>query len=184
MTVNRLCASGLEAVGQAARAIALGEAELAIAGGVESMSRAPYVMGKSDTAFGREQTLQDTTLGWRFVNPAFEARYGVDPMMRTAQNLADEHGIGRADQDAFALRSQQRAAQAIASGRLARELMPAGKLGERRTAARRHHARQARPPSHRRSAPAPASPPATRPASTMAPAPCCSPARMPPRATA
>lgn len=129
VTVNRLCASGLEALGQAARAIALGEAELVIAGGVESMSRAPYVLGKADAAFARDQTLQDTTLGWRFVNPAFEARHGVDPMMRTAQNLADEHGIDRADQDAFALRSQQRAARAIASGRLARELMAAGELG-------------------------------------------------------
>lgn len=128
VTVNRLCASGLEAVGQAARAIAAGEAELVIAGGVESMSRAPYVMGKADAAFDREQALQDTTLGWRFVNPRFQAQFGVDPMMRTAQNLADEHGIERADQDAFALRSQQRTAQAMASGRFARELMPAGKL--------------------------------------------------------
>jgi 3-oxoadipyl-CoA thiolase len=128
VTVNRLCASGLEAVGQAARAIALGEADLAIAGGVESMSRAPYVMGKAEGAFDRDQALQDTTLGWRFVNPRFEALHGVDPMMRTAQNLADEHGIARADQDAFALRSQQRAARAIASGRLALEIFTAGKL--------------------------------------------------------
>ncbi|MFC3814632.1 3-oxoadipyl-CoA thiolase [Lysobacter sp. GCM10012299] len=128
VTVNRLCASGLEAVGQAARAIAVGEAELIIAGGVESMSRAPYVMGKADGAFDREQTLQDTTLGWRFVNPAMEESYGVDPMMRTAQNLADELGIDRSDQDGFALRSQQRAARAIASGRFARELVAAGKL--------------------------------------------------------
>ncbi|HEY5805188.1 MAG TPA: 3-oxoadipyl-CoA thiolase [Lysobacter sp.] len=128
VTVNRLCASGLEAVGQAARAIALGDAELVIAGGVESMSRAPYVMAKAGAAFDREQALQDTTLGWRFVNPAFEEQYGVEPMMRTAQNLADELAITRADQDGFALRSQQRAAQAIASGRLGRELMAAGKL--------------------------------------------------------
>ena len=128
VTVNRLCASGLEAVGQAARAIAVGDAELVIAGGVESMSRAPYVMGKADGAFDREQTLQDTTLGWRFVNPAMEKSYGVDPMMRTAQNLADEHGIDRNDQDGFALRSQQRAARAMASGRFARELVAAGKL--------------------------------------------------------
>ncbi|HEY5849467.1 MAG TPA: 3-oxoadipyl-CoA thiolase [Lysobacter sp.] len=123
VTVNRLCASGLEAVGQAARAIAVADAELVIAGGVESMSRAPYVMGKAGAAFDREQTLQDTTLGWRFVNPAFEHQYGVDPMMRTAQNLVDEHAITRADQDGFALRSQQRAARAIASGRIDRELM-------------------------------------------------------------
>ncbi|UHQ20122.1 3-oxoadipyl-CoA thiolase [Lysobacter sp. KIS68-7] len=127
VTVNRLCASGLEAVGQAARAIALGEAELVLAGGVEGMSRAPYVMGKADVPFGREQKLEDTTLGWRFVNPAMAALHGVDSMAQTAENLAREHGIARADQDAFAWRSQQRAARAIASGRLAEELMSVGK---------------------------------------------------------
>ena len=126
VTVNRLCASGLEAVGQAARAIALGEADLMLAGGVEGMSRAPYVMGKADVPFGRDQKLEDTTLGWRFVNPAMAARHGVDSMSQTAENLAREHGIARADQDAFALRSQQRAAKALANGRLAIELMPAG----------------------------------------------------------
>src|SRR5207342_1375406 len=130
VTVNRLCASGLEAVGQAARAIALGEADLMLAGGVEGMSRAPYVMGKADVPFGRDQKLEDTTLGWRFVNPAMAALHGVDSMSQTAENLAREHGIARADQDAFALRSQQRAAKALADGRLAIELMPAGACAE------------------------------------------------------
>jgi 3-oxoadipyl-CoA thiolase len=128
VTVNRLCASGLEAVGQGARAIALGDAELVVAGGVESMSRAPYVMGKADAAFARGQELEDTTLGWRFVNPAMVASHGVDSMAQTAENLAREHGISRADQDAYAMRSQQRAARAIAAGRFATELMPVGKL--------------------------------------------------------
>jgi len=127
VTVNRLCASGLDAVGQAARAIALGEADVVLAGGVEGMSRAPYVMGKADAPFGREQKLEDTTLGWRFVNPAMAALHGVDSMAQTAENLARELAITRADQDAFAWRSQQRAARAIASGRLAEELMPVGK---------------------------------------------------------
>ncbi len=128
ITVNRLGASGLEAVGLGARAIALGDAELVIAGGIESMSRAPYVMGKADTAFGREQKLEDTTLGWRFVNPAMAAMHGVDSMAQTAQHLADEHGIRREDQDAFALRSQQRAASAAAAGWFDGELMPVGKV--------------------------------------------------------
>jgi acetyl-CoA acetyltransferase family protein len=110
-------------VGQAARAIALGEADLVVAGGVESMSRAPYVLAKADTAFARDQKLEDTTLGWRFINPSMRERYGVDSMTQTAENLARELGIARADQDAFALRSQQRAARAIAEGRLAGELM-------------------------------------------------------------
>jgi 3-oxoadipyl-CoA thiolase len=123
MTVNRLCASGLEAVGQAARAIALGEAEVALAGGVEGMSRAPYVLGKADAPFDRGQQLEDSTLGWRFVNPRMRAAHGVDSMSQTAENLAREHRIGRADQDAFALRSQQRAAAAIASGRFGAEIM-------------------------------------------------------------
>jgi len=127
VTVNRLCASGLEAIGQAARAIALGEADLVIAGGVEGMSRAPYVMGKADAAFGREQKLEDTTLGWRFVNPAMVALHGVDSMTQTAENVAREHRIAREDQDAFALRSQRRAARAIAAGRFAPELMQVDK---------------------------------------------------------
>jgi len=127
-TVNRLCASGLEAVGQAARAIALGDADLIMAGGVESMSRAPYVMGKADVPYGRDQKLEDTTLGWRFVNPAMAASHGVDSMSQTAENLAREHGIARDDQDAFALRSQQRVAVAAAAGRFKVETMAVGKL--------------------------------------------------------
>lgn len=122
VTFNRLCASGLEALGQAARACRLGEAEVLIAGGVESMTRAPYVLGKAEGAHSREQVLEDTTLGWRFVNPRMRAAYGVDSMTQTAENLAQEHGIRREDQDAYALRSQQRAACAIASGWLADEL--------------------------------------------------------------
>ena len=124
VTVNRLCASGLEAVGQAARAIALGEAELVIAGGVESMSRAPYVMAKADAALAREQKLEDTTLGWRLVNPRMQESYGVDSMAQTAENLAREHGIAREAQDAYALRSQQRAQRALHAGEFADEIMP------------------------------------------------------------
>jgi 3-oxoadipyl-CoA thiolase len=122
VTFNRLCASGLEALGQAARACLLGEADLVVAGGVESMTRAPYVLGKADVAHSREQALEDTTLGWRFVNPRMRALYGVDSMTETAENLAREHGITREDQDACALRSQQRAARAVAEGWLADEL--------------------------------------------------------------
>src|SRR5437763_14874966 len=119
VTVNRLCASGLEAVGQAARAIAGGDGQLVIAGGVESMSRAPFVMAKAEIAFGREQKLEDSTLGWRCINPVMQARYGVDSMTQTADNLAREHGISRACQDAYAWRSQQRTAHAQAQGWLA-----------------------------------------------------------------
>ena len=122
VTVNRLCASGLEAIGQAARAIACGEADLILAGGAESMSRAPYVMAKAGGAFGREQKLEDTTLGWRLVNPAMQASYGVDSMSQTADNLAREHDISRASQDAYAWRSQQRAARAQREGWLAEEI--------------------------------------------------------------
>jgi 3-oxoadipyl-CoA thiolase len=128
VTVNRLCASGLEAVGQAARAIALGDAELVVAGGVESMSRAPYVLGKADGACDRSQALQDTTLGWRFPNPRMAQQYGVDSMAQTAENLALELGISRADQDAFALRSQQRAARAEADGWFDGERMAVGAM--------------------------------------------------------
>jgi len=124
VTVNRLCASGLEAVGQAARAIRLGESELVLAGGVESMSRSPYVMGKAGAAFGRDQRLEETTLGWRFVNPAMEAKHGIDSMLQTAENVAREHGIERADQDAYALRSQERAERARRRGWLAEEIVP------------------------------------------------------------
>jgi len=133
VTVNRLCASGLDAVGSAFRAIACGEMDLAIAGGVESMSRAPFVMGKADSAFGRGQKLEDTTLGWRFVNPLMQEHYGVESMPQTGDNVAEDFGISREDQDAFALRSQQRTAAAQASGFFADEILPvriAHKKGE------------------------------------------------------
>ena len=124
VTLNRLCASGMDAVGSAFRAIACGEMELAIAGGVESMSRAPYVMGKADTAFGRTQKIEDTTIGWRFINPKMKEMYGVDAMPQTADNVAEEHKISREDQDAFALRSQQRTGKAQAAGFFAEEIVP------------------------------------------------------------
>lgn len=133
VTLNRLCASGMEAVGAAFRAIACGEMELAIAGGVESMSRAPFVMGKAQSAYSRSMQLEDTTIGWRFVNPLMNAQYGVDAMPQTADNVADDHGISRADQDAFALRSQHKAAAAQAAGFFAEEIVPvciAHKKGE------------------------------------------------------
>lgn len=124
VTLNRLCASGMDAVGTAFRAIACGELELAIAGGVESMSRAPYVMGKADSAFGRSQKIEDTTIGWRFINPKMKDMYGVDAMPQTADNVADEWSISREDQDAFALRSQQRTAAAQQAGFFAEEIVP------------------------------------------------------------
>jgi 3-oxoadipyl-CoA thiolase len=124
VTVNRLCASGLEAIGQAARAIRLGEADLVLAGGVESMSRSPFVLGKAASPFARDQKLEDTTLGWRLVNPVMETKYGIDSMTQTAENLAREHGIDRADQDAYALRSQQRTGRARGKGWLGEEITP------------------------------------------------------------
>ena len=123
-TVNRLCGSGLDALGTAARAIRTGEADLMIAGGVESMSRAPFVMGKAPTAFSRDAQVYDTTIGWRFVNPAMKSRYGIDSMPETAENVAEAYQISRADQDAFALRSQRRAGDAMREGRLAEEIVP------------------------------------------------------------
>ncbi|GAA0578577.1 3-oxoadipyl-CoA thiolase [Caenispirillum bisanense] len=123
-TVNRLCGSGMDAVGMAARAIKAGEGSLWIAGGVESMSRAPFVMPKAETAFSRTAEIYDTTIGWRFVNPRLKAEYGIDSMPETAENVAADFGISRADQDAFALRSQQRAGAAMASGRFAEEIVP------------------------------------------------------------
>lgn len=123
-TINRLCGSGMDAVGTAARAIAAGEIDLAIAGGVESMSRAPYVMGKADTAFSRNNSIQDTTIGWRFINPLMKSAHGVDSMPETAENVADDYKINRADQDQMALRSQNKAAAAQANGRLAKEITP------------------------------------------------------------
>ena len=123
-TINRLCGSGLDAIGSAARAIRSGDAEFMLAGGVESMTRAPYVMGKAGSAFGRDQTLQDTTLGWRFVNPAMRAAYGVDTMPQTGENVARDWNVSREDQDRFALHSQEKAAAAQANGRLAAEIVP------------------------------------------------------------
>jgi 3-oxoadipyl-CoA thiolase len=132
VTLNRLCASGLDAVGSAARAIRSGEMELAIAGGVESMTRAPFVIGKPETAFGRTQVLEDTTMGWRFVNGALRSRYGVDTMPQTGENVATQYGISRADQDAFAFRSQQRAAAAQADGFLREEIIAVTVAGTKR----------------------------------------------------
>ena len=132
-TINRLCGSSLDAVGTAARAIAAGEAELVIAGGVESMSRAPFVMPKAETAFSRSNVVYDTTIGWRFVNAAMKAKHGIDSMPETAENVAAEFGIARADQDAFALRSQARYAAAKARGYFEGEIAPVtipGKKGD------------------------------------------------------
>jgi 3-oxoadipyl-CoA thiolase len=123
-TINRLCGSSLDAVGMAARAIKSGEAQLVIAGGVESMTRAPFVMGKADSAFSRAAKIEDTTIGWRFVNPLMKAAHGIDSMPETAENVAQEFGISRADQDAFALRSQQRWAAAHAAGVFRDEIVP------------------------------------------------------------
>jgi 3-oxoadipyl-CoA thiolase len=122
-TLNRLCGSGLDAIGSAARAIRSGEAGFMLAGGVESMSRAPLVMGKAEQAFSRQAELFDTTIGWRFVNPLMQQQYGIDSMPETAENVAEQFNISRADQDAFALRSQQRTAAAQARGRLAKEIV-------------------------------------------------------------
>jgi 3-oxoadipyl-CoA thiolase len=134
-TINRLCGSSLDAVGMAARAIRTGEAHLVIAGGVESMTRAPFVMAKADTAFSRTAKIEDTTIGWRFVNPKMKAEYGIDSMPETAENVAREFNVSRADQDAFALRSQQRWAAANAAGVFRDEIVPVtlhGKKGESR----------------------------------------------------
>ncbi len=124
LTVNRLCGSGMDAVAAAARSIRAGEADLVIAGGVESMSRAPFVMPKAETAFSRRAEIYDTTIGWRFVNRVLKAQYGIDSMPETAENVAEAFGVSRDDQDAFALRSQARAAAAQENGRLAREITP------------------------------------------------------------
>jgi 3-oxoadipyl-CoA thiolase len=123
-TVNRLCGSGLDAVAIAARAIKAGEAELMLAGGVESMTRAPFVMGKADAAFSRQAEIHDTTIGWRFVNPRLKAEFGIESMPETAENVASQFGVSRRDQDAFAVRSQARASAARTSGRFAAEIVP------------------------------------------------------------
>ena len=133
LTINRLCASGLNAVGDAARAIRTGEMDFAIAGGVESMTRAPFVTGKASEPFARTVETYDTTLGWRFVNPVMKARYGIDSMAETGENVAEEYQVARKDQDAFALRSQQRAGRAATAGYFAEEIVaveaPGGKAG-------------------------------------------------------
>jgi 3-oxoadipyl-CoA thiolase len=131
VTVNRLCASGLNAAGDAARAIRAGEMDFAIAGGVESMTRAPFVMGKAGEAFSRAAEVYDTTLGWRFINPVLKAQYGVDSMAETGENVAEEFQVSRQDQDAFALRSQQRAGKAAAAGYFAEEIVPVQAPGGR-----------------------------------------------------
>ena len=132
-TVNRLCASGLNAVGLAAQGVRSGEIDFAIAGGVESMTRAPLVMGKAQEAFQRSATVEDTTIGWRFINPLMKKQYGVDAMPETAENVAEDYQVARRDQDAFAYRSQQRAAKAQASGFFKEEIepviVPGGKAG-------------------------------------------------------
>ncbi len=140
-TINRLCGSGMDAVGTAARAIKSGEAALAVAGGVESMSRAPFVMGKATAAFSRDAQIYDTTIGWRFVNPLMKRQYGVDSMPETAENVAEDFQISRADQDAFAWRSQQKAGKAMEAGRFAEEIVPvtiAGRKGETVVSADEH----------------------------------------------
>ena len=123
-TLNRLCGSGMDAIGTAFRAIRAGEMALVLAGGVESMSRAPYVMGKAESAFGRGQQIEDTTIGWRFINPLMKQQYGVDSMPETAENVAEQFGISREDQDLFALRSQEKTARAQAAGIFAEEIVP------------------------------------------------------------
>ena len=178
ITVNRLCASGLNAVGDAARAIRAGEIDFAIAGGVESMTRAPFVMGKAAEAFQRSNEIYDTTIGWRFVNPLMKQQYGVDAMPETGENVAEEFQVARKDQDAFALRSQQRAGKAIAAGYFAEEIVAgraAGRQGrpdrgrQGRASAPRHHAGAARQAQDLRAHARHASRPATRRASTTAP---------------
>jgi len=144
-TVNRLCGSGMEAVGSLARAIRCGDSGLGIAGGVESMTRAPFVMPKADGAYSRANAVYDTTIGWRFVNPKMKARYGIDAMPETAENVAEDFNVSREDQDAFALRSQQRALAAQADGRLAQEIVPvtiAQKKGDPLAVAKDEHPRE------------------------------------------
>ena len=185
VTVNRLCASGLNAVGDAARAIRSGEMDFAIAGGVESMTRAPFVMGKAGEAFSRSAEVYDTTIGWRFINPLMKAQYGVDAMAETGENVAEEFQVARKDQDAFALRSQQRAGKAMppaisprrSSRSPCRAARPA-RSSSTRTSIRGPTRRWKTCQSSNRSCAIPApSPPATRPASTTAPPPSSSPAR-------
>lgn len=182
-TLNRLCGSGLDAVGMAARAIKCGEAEVIIAGGVESMSRAPFVTGKADSAFSRSLKMEDTTMGWRFINPQMRARFGVETMPETAENVARDFAVSRADQDAFALRSQQRTARAQELGLFDEELIAVSipqRKGEPLSLVRDEHPRStslaalsALKGVVRAEG---ASPPATPRASTTGPAPCSLPA--------
>ena len=145
MTVNRLCASGLAAVVGACHAVIAGDGDLFVAGGVESMSRAPFVMAKPDKAFPRgNQTMYDTTLGWRFPNPRLEAMFPLESMGETGENVAERYGVSREDQDAFALASQRRWAAAAEAGRFDDELVPVGDVDARRASAPRHVAREAR----------------------------------------
>lgn len=144
-TVNRLCASGMDAIAAAARAIKAGEADLCIAGGVESMTRAPFVMGKAESAFQRSAEMYDTTIGWRFINPLMKAQYGVDSMPDTAENVAEDYQVSRADQDAFALRSQQRAAQAQKDGRFAEQIVAVEITGRKGQVTRVEHDEHIRP---------------------------------------
>ena len=144
-TVNRLCGSSMDAIAIAARAIRSGEQSLVVAGGVESMSRAPFVLAKSDSAFSRAAKIEDTTIGWRFVNPLTKAKYGIDSMPETAENVASEFHVARADQDSFALRSQQKALAAIAAGRLAEEIVAVSvsvKKGDPAVVSRDEHPRE------------------------------------------
>ncbi|MCF8478443.1 MAG: 3-oxoadipyl-CoA thiolase [Pseudolabrys sp.] len=144
VTLNRLCASGMEAVGSAARAIRAGEMEFALAGGVESMTRAPFVQGKAQEAFSRQAEIFDTTIGWRFINPLMKKQYGVDAMPETGENVAQDFQVSRADQDAFAFRSQQKTGKAIAAGYFAKEIVPveiAGRKGEVVTVDKDEHPR-------------------------------------------
>jgi 3-oxoadipyl-CoA thiolase len=145
VTLNRLCASGMDAIGAAARAIKAGEADLCIAGGVESMTRAPFVMGKAESAFQRSAEMHDTTIGWRFINPLMKAQYGVDSMPDTAENVAEDYQISRADQDAFALRSQQRAARAQKDGKFAEQIVAVEITGRKGQVTRVEHDEHLRP---------------------------------------
>ena len=147
-TLNRLCASGLDAVGAAGRAIRSGEIDFAIAGGVESMTRAPFVMGKAPEAFARSAEIYDTTIGWRFINPLMKAQYGVDAMPETGENVAEEFQVSRADQDAMAIRSQQRAGAAIASGYFAEEITPVSVPGGKAGPDHRRQGRASAPRDH------------------------------------
>lgn len=183
-TVNRLCGSGLDALATAARAVVAGEADMVLAGGVESMSRAPFVMPKAATPYSRAAEVYDTTLGWRLVNPLMEAGWGIDSMPETAENVAAEFGVDRRAQDEFALRSQQRAAKAQADGRFAEEIVPvtvpAGRRETRLVEVDEHPGRprwRSWPRCPPRSGTAARSPPATPPASTTARSPCWSPPR-------